>query len=241
MQELTQKTNYNQPKILSSSIQIDNGSLKTLNEPIQIDPVCSGPSGPSIWEGDHSARVSQPDPPYSLEGVVSNFKDFENNEGNRQAGEFSSAAYISETRGNLALQANGTQFERQLLENNLNQSASEKLKIVDIGKCSGMLKNVDDVDIFGVDDNQKQHHKKIVSVSSIIENLAKRDFSEINGSLKSVCQTENGFSSNVNVQQSCEEAGRTIGIKKPRLKLVSRTAVQEWTDEQLCILDMDEY
>ncbi|XP_057515041.1 uncharacterized protein LOC130796693 isoform X2 [Amaranthus tricolor] len=53
MQELTLKTNYNQPKILSGSTQIDNGSHKTLKEPIQIDPVCSDPS---IWKGDHSDR-----------------------------------------------------------------------------------------------------------------------------------------------------------------------------------------
>ncbi|KNA25450.1 hypothetical protein SOVF_006530 [Spinacia oleracea] len=221
--ELTGKENYTQLSSLNSSRQIKNAADKTFDEPIDIDLVDSGRSASGCY-------TSQPGPGL-LEGTVRNLDNDEKHR--RQVRELSSAPSMIENLGDKNWWENGAQDKRPLRGSNCNMSITEKPDTVTHGHVSTSsrtLNNVDDLDM----------SRGISSAPGMVENQAKRDMSEIIGSLRSMQRTETGANTKVVEKQDDQEPSGANGVKKQRLGLISRIAVQEWTDEQLCILDMDE-
>ncbi|XP_010694562.2 uncharacterized protein LOC104907345 [Beta vulgaris subsp. vulgaris] len=238
IQELTGQENYTQSSSSNNGRQIKSVAENNSKHTVHIDLVDSGYSAYGRYNKQqecNSVGTRQPGPG-SLEGIFRNLQDLDTNAKHRKMREHSSAPGNIENLGDRNWQANAVQVERLLRANNCSMSATEKVETTvhaPAGTSSRMPKNADDLHICSADDFDKQQQLRGIGYApGMAENLAKRDVFELNGGVKLTQQTE--------TKDDGQDSRGANGVKKQRLALISRTAIQEWTDEQLCVLDMDE-
>ncbi|KAK9688661.1 hypothetical protein RND81_09G001900 [Saponaria officinalis] len=110
-----------------------------------------------------------------------------------------------------AWQQNGPELERLLRGKNCTTSMT--------GKRRNLLQNGPELDRSTQNDAQKHGRQMDFSSGpSLVDNVVDRETAKPNDS----------------------ESTGSGALKKQRLGLISRTSVQEWTDEQLCVLEMDD-
>lgn len=239
-EELMEKENCSQTVSLISSRQIENAANKISKEPIHIDSVDSGLK----WLGwfskvrDESCRSTQPAPSIG-EGLARNHEDLDDPKKLRQVRDFSSAPKRTEYLDSQhAWRANGAKMGSLLRDSNCITSMADRTDVhVDSSAgASSRAKNLDDLDISRANDVKEQkQHGDTIAPPYIVKNLANQEIHKPNDPQKRRQPPE---STNV-IMDSTQDQEADVA-KKQKLAFISRTSVQEWTDEQLGILDMDE-
>lgn len=242
-EELTGKENSSQAISLISSKQIENAANIIPKEPIQMNSVNSGLKAHGFFSKfqNKSLRSTQQGPGIT-EGLARNHEDLDNAEKQRQVREFSSAPIIGENLDSrFSWKANGAKIGSQLRGSNYTTSMTQKIDVqlhTLAGTSSSREENLDDIDISRANDVRKEReYRGISSPSCMVENLTNEKIHKPKDPQKTRQSTETLS----NVRMDLREDEETNGAKKQRLELISRTSLQEWTDEQLGILDMDDY
>lgn len=238
-EELMGKQNSSQAVSLISSRQIENAANKISKEPIHIDLVDSGLKSLGWFSKfrDESRRSTQPGPSIG-EGLDRNHENLDNPKKLRQVRDFSSAPNRTEYLDSRhAWRANGAKMGSLLSDSNCSSSMADRPDVhVDCpAGASSRAKNLDDLDISRANDVEEQKHGDTIAPPYIIKNLTSQEIHKPNDPQRRRQPPE---TTNV-IMDSTQDQEADIA-KKQKLAFISRTSVQEWTDEQLGILDMDE-
>ena len=226
---------------LSSSRQIENAANKICKEPIHNDSVNSGLKSLDWFSKfrDESWRSTQPGPSIA-EGLARNQEDLDNAEKVRQVRDSSSAPNRTEClESRHAWRANAAKLGSLLRDNDCITSMADRPDVQvgsPAGTSSSTAENLDNLDIPKANDIMEQRQNGDTRTPYTERNLASREMHKHNDPQKRRQPPE----TMCNVIMDSKQDQEADVAKKQKLEFVSRAFVQEWTDEQLGILDMDE-
>ncbi|XP_074319200.1 uncharacterized protein LOC141656272 [Silene latifolia] len=213
----------------SRSEYMESSAYKISKEPILSDLVDSGHrafGSLDQWR-ENSGRAAQPD----SEAVVAaaNCED--------QASNVGSTPSTSDNYANQhAWQKHGPELQRMLTGKFQNRLRNPDSRI------SSASDNHIERDRCTSNDTQKHGpvgpQIGINSGPSLVDSLMNREIANPNDGKR--CTQMRDIQLSVDLKQYDPENAGPGGLKKQRTGLISRASVQEWTDEQLCVLEMDD-